>query len=79
MNTHVKITRRLLDRARADLERPHAFAHERVGFFTAGATAYGGMVMLLVRDYMPVDDADYVYDPTVGACIGSEQCERLFS
>jgi hypothetical protein len=76
MNTRIKFTRQLLDRARTDLERPHVFAHERVGFFTAGATACGDTVMLLARDYVPVDDADYLYNPTVGATIGSNAMRK---
>jgi hypothetical protein len=76
MNTRIKFTRQLLDRARADLERPHAFAHERVGFFTAGATVCDGTIVLLARDYVPVDDADYLYNPKVGATIGGNAMRK---
>jgi hypothetical protein len=76
MKTRIKFTRRLLDRARADLERPHMFAYERVGFFTAGATAYGDTILLVARSYIPVDDADYVHNPKVGAMIGSNAMRK---
>jgi hypothetical protein len=76
MKTRIKFTRQLLDRARADLDRPHSFAHERVGFFIAGATACGHMVILLARDYVPVDDADYLYNPKVGATIGGNAMRK---
>jgi hypothetical protein len=76
MKTRIKFTRQLLDRARTDLERPHAFAHERVGFFTAGATACGDIVVLLAREYVPVDDADYLRNPSVGATIGSNAMRK---
>ena len=54
MNVHLKIDGRLLDDVRKDLHRPHAFAHERVGFFTAGAAGLGDRLLLTIRNYMPV-------------------------
>lgn len=71
MTIHLKISGRLLDVARRDLHRPHAFAHERVGFFTAGVADLGDRLLLTVRDYMPVADEDYEVDRKVGAKIGS--------
>lgn len=71
MKARIKITTQLLGEIRRDLARPHAFAHERVGFMTAGVTAIEGGLLLLARDYRPVEDADYVPDPTVGVKIGS--------
>lgn len=71
MTVRLKIDGRLLDDARQDLRRPHAFAHERVGFFTAGAADLSGRLLLTVRDYMPVSDEDYEIDRKVGAKIGS--------
>ena len=47
MKVALKITGPMLDLARRDLERPHFFAHERVGFLTAGAAAAPGGLMLL--------------------------------
>lgn len=71
MNVQLKIDGRLLDQVRQDLRRPHPFAHERVGFFTAGVADLGDCLLLLVRDYTPVADEDYEIDPNVGAKIGS--------
>jgi hypothetical protein len=36
MKVTFKITNGLLDEVQADLLSPHAFAHERVGFISAG-------------------------------------------
>ncbi|WP_370154144.1 hypothetical protein [Ferrovibrio sp.] len=71
MTIHLKINGRLLDTVRHDLHRPHPFAYERVGFFTAGAADLGDRLLLLVRDYTPVADEDYEIDRKVGAKIGS--------
>ena len=71
MTVHLKIDGRLLDTVRQDLHRPHPFAYERVGFFTAGVADLGDRLLLLVRDYTPVADADYEIDRKVGAKIGS--------
>ncbi|MBR2117639.1 MAG: hypothetical protein IJ935_03000 [Afipia sp.] len=76
MRAAVKITSALLDLVRRDLARPHAFAHERVGFLTAGAAAVPGGLMLLVREYMPVADEDYEFAPKVGARIGSNAMRK---
>jgi hypothetical protein len=71
MTVHLKIDGRMLDDVRKDLQRPHHFAHERVGFFTAGAADLGDRLLLTIRDYMPVADEDYEVDRKVGAKIGS--------
>ncbi len=71
MTVHLKIDGRLLDDARKDLHRPHPFAHERVGFFTAGAADLGDRLLLTIRGYTPVADEDYEIDRKVGAKIGS--------
>ena len=76
MKTHIKFAKQLLDFARADLARRHTFAYERVGFFTAGATVCTGAVTLLIRAYVPVDDADYLHNPKVGATIGSNAMRK---
>jgi hypothetical protein len=60
-----------LERAiQKDLKRPHKFAHERVGFLRVGLSVYEDHVILLARDYCPVDDEHYIDDPKVGAMIG---------
>lgn len=66
-----KITGRLLGRACEDLNRPHPFAAERVGFFSCrvGALKPAGWVVL-AHDFHPVDGADYLRDRSVGAMMG---------
>ncbi|MDF2116386.1 hypothetical protein PY365_12430 [Roseiarcaceae bacterium H3SJ34-1] len=76
MKVHLKINGYLLDTVRRDLDRPHAFAYERVGFFTAGATDLGDRLLLTIRGYMPVADEDYEFDRRVGAKIGSSAMRK---
>ncbi|GLR56821.1 hypothetical protein [Rhizobium indigoferae] len=76
MKVAVKINGLLLDQVRRDLARPHFFAHERVGFLTAGAAASPDGLMLLVRGYIPVGDEDYEVAPNVGARIGSNAMRK---
>ena len=77
MKTHIKIAGPLLSAIRADLHRPHAFAFERVGFLTAGASwTRRGDLVLLCRDYQPVADEDYERSSTVGARIGSNAMRK---
>ncbi len=61
---------------RADLLRPHAFAHERVGFITIRAAATSDSLLLLAQDYYRVADEDYVPDPSVGAMMGQEALRK---
>lgn len=77
MKTVIKITEDLHNKVHVDLRRAHPFAHERVGFLTAGAmhTPDGGVV-LLCRNYYPVDDEDYERCRSVGAQIGSEAMRK---
>ena len=76
MRVSLKIAGPVLDQVRRDLARPHLFAHERVGFLTAGAARAPDGLLLLVRDYMPVDDEDYEVAPGVGARIGSDAMRK---
>lgn len=71
MTVHFKITRDLLEKTRHDLERLHPFAAERVGFFSCrpGITPGGGLI-ILAHAYHPVQDEDYLDDPSVGAMMG---------
>lgn len=77
MTTHFKITRKLLDGIRRDLDRRHAFAAERVGFISCkvGALASGGVV-ILAHAYQPVEDDDYLNDPAVGAMMGPDAIRK---
>lgn len=77
MKARIKIPTGLLASIRIDLARPHRFAHERVGFLTAGAALFDDNgLLLLARDYRPVDEADYVPDPTVGVKIGADAMRK---
>lgn len=77
MSIYVKFTDQLVDQARNDLVRPHAFAWERVGFFTAGATVSpSGDLILLCRRYISVADEDYEANEDVGAQIGPEAMRK---
>lgn len=71
MSTLFRAQARLLQETRTDLQRPHEFAAERVGFLLcrAGRLDRDDLV-LLATAYHPVDDADYVDDPRVGAMMG---------
>lgn len=72
MQLIVKLQADLLCSARADLQRPHAHALERVGFFIAKpAWLSSAAIALIVTAYFPVADEDYLQDDQVGASIGS--------
>lgn len=61
----------LLDDVRPDLERRHPFAGERVGFFTCHpARLENGGLLIVVADYEPVADNDYVNDRSAAAVMG---------
>jgi hypothetical protein len=76
MTACLKIPNRLLADIRADLGRPHPFAHERVGFLTAGVAQAESGLLLLARAYRPVAEEDYVHDPTVGVKIGGSAMRK---
>lgn len=65
-----KIPSAILVVAKNDLHRPHPFAFERVGYFLAGLANAADGPLILVREYMPVADDDYLPDPAVGAMMG---------
>lgn len=67
MNIVFRIRADMLKHVRADLMRPHTFAHERVGFIVcrAGSLTEDGVV-ICAADFVPVDDADYVDVPRLG-------------
>ena len=72
MNYTIRIARRAFERARNDVVRPHAFAYERVAFLW-GRTApiAPNEYLVLLHDFTPIEDSQYVADDTVGARIGS--------
>jgi|SRR5665213_708992 len=79
MKIHLRITRELLANARSDLTRPHAFAHERVGFTACKfGSVQNGDIVILAHSYYPVADEDYIRDSRYGALIGSEAFRKAF-
>ncbi|ATQ68966.1 MULTISPECIES: hypothetical protein [Methylosinus] len=76
MNIRFKITRALLATIRIDLQRPHPFAHERVGFIAAGMAAAHDELLILARAYQPVRDDEYLRDSSVGAMMSAEAIRR---
>jgi hypothetical protein len=72
MRVGIKISRELYLKALDDLRRPHEFAYERVGFLTAKhGNRSGGHQLVLLTDYHPVPDNQYIDDPGSGARINS--------
>jgi hypothetical protein len=71
-----KITSALLTTVRIDLARPHPFAHERVGFISAGLAAMGDDIIAVAREYRPVEDNDYLRDDSVGAMMGPDAIRK---
>lgn len=72
MTVQVRILRTLYSRVRNDLGRRHEFAYERVGFLSAKLANTGGdRALVLLTDYHPVPDDQYINDPYSGARINS--------
>jgi hypothetical protein len=71
MKIHFKILNPLLAGIRADLHRPHPYAHERVGFIAAGLAAAHDEMLILARSYRPLADGDYLRDHNVGAMMSA--------
>jgi hypothetical protein len=69
MSPLVKIPRSLLIAALADLERPHPFALERLGFFSFKQSLDARLPLLLCHEYHPIPDNQYVRDPSCAARI----------
>jgi hypothetical protein len=76
VSIHFKITRQLLGEIRRDLARPHAFAHERVGFLSASISSADNELWILTRAYRPVADEDYLPSTTVGAMMGPDAIRK---
>lgn len=69
-SVRLRIPRTLVELIRGDLERPHSVASERVGFLACRVgQASEGELLILAKDYIPVDDVDYIADWAVGARI----------
>jgi hypothetical protein len=73
MRAHIKLTGRLYDHIVEDLERPHPFAEERVGFVFGRMTSLSDKAhLILLTRYHSIPDNQYIEDQTVGARIGKE-------
>ncbi|HBA54366.1 MAG TPA: hypothetical protein DCZ04_07895 [Syntrophorhabdus aromaticivorans] len=73
MSVHIKLTGHLYDDIVEDLERPHPFAEERVGFVFGRMTSLSdGAWLILLARYRSIPDDQYIKDQTVGARIGKE-------
>jgi hypothetical protein len=71
MKLSFRITDRLLRAVHTDLDRPHAFAGERVGFVICGVGALRRNGLgLYAASYQPVADEDYVPDYRAAAMLG---------
>jgi hypothetical protein len=61
----------------SDLDRPHPFAFERVGFAYAATTVINNNHMIITfTDYLPVEDEDYIDDEYVGAKINANAIRK---
>ena len=68
----IKIPRQLYLKMLEDLKREHLYAHERVGFlFTTTKQFSDNRILILAKEYIPVDDGNYIEDNSVGAKINS--------
>lgn len=79
MRTIFRATDQFMDSVRRDLQRPHRFAHERVGFITVKAAETSDTLLLLAEGYHPVEDDDYIKDNTVGAMMGQEAIRKALN
>jgi hypothetical protein len=78
MNIRLRALMGILREIHADLSRPHPFAFERVGFLTCGiAEFHSTELLLLAQTWHTIDDADYLNDPSVGACIGPTAFRKI--
>lgn len=72
MRLTIKLTGPLATRIRADLNRKHAYAYERVGFIMAKPCWLAAdSICLIAFHYLSVADEDYINDESVGASVGS--------
>jgi hypothetical protein len=73
MTIQFKLSGTLYGEIKRDLERPHPFAAERVGFVSGrlGSLAATGKLVVLTR-YHSIPDDYYIDDPDVGARINSD-------
>lgn len=68
----IKLTGALHAEILRDLERPHPFAGERIGFVTGRMGTLVDGKLIILTGYHVIPDHEYIKDPKVGARIGSE-------
>lgn len=76
MKAILRLERALLNSIYSDLDRPHPFAKERVGFVACSMGTLKDGHLLLANSYHPVDDEDYEDDSRVGAMMGSSAIRK---
>jgi hypothetical protein len=76
MITHFKAPRSLVATVQTDLRRRHPFAYERIGFIAAGLSWCDAGLLIFACDYRPVEDGDYLRDPSVGAMMGPDAIRK---
>ena len=79
MKTVFRIPQGLLRSIHADLDRPHAFAGERVGFISCRQSVQPGGLAILAEGYHAVADQDYVDDPRFGAAVSGSGFRKMLS
>ena len=75
MNIHFKLTSKQLHKTLSDLQRPHPYAAERLGFFGCCVSQSTDGLLVLVNSYLVVPDAQYVEDDSAG-CFFDAQAMR---
>lgn len=70
MKIKIRIPKSLLIKTKIDLKQSHAHAAERVGFLF-GKLVAGTPPIILMTEYRPVDDDNYIHDEHVGAKINA--------
>lgn len=74
-----RIPQGLLRQIHADLDRPHAFAAERVGFISCRQSLLSDGMAILAQGYHSVSDLDYVDNPKFGAMISGAAFRKMLS
>jgi hypothetical protein len=69
VNAELRVSDRLFEGVKRDLERPHAFAAERVGFMFCSFDWRRSRLLILPAAYHAVADEHYVDDDSCGAMI----------
>lgn len=80
MTIEFRITNSLLEQIHKDLDRPHSFALERVGYVScACAELPNAGLLILAEGYYPVADENYLDMAHAGATINSAAIRQAMS